>query len=79
MTKYFIQIDTGYGYQSDLMRISKKSFDKERYRCIGIVEEKKDLYFKSKHIDEFEDRIQTEYIFSFIYVEIFLIEIVYKK
>ena len=78
MIKYFIQIDTSSYYQSDLIEISRETFELELNNCNLVVDDNIDKYFKKKNIDEFENRIQTEYIFGFDYLDIYLIMIEYK-
>ena len=78
MTKYYIQVDTSSSYQSDLIEIKEAAFKDECVRCSSVVDNNLDDYFKRKTIDEFDDRIQTEYTFGFVYTDIHLIKIEYK-
>ena len=78
MIKYYIQVDTSFGYQSNLIEIKEAAFKDECVRCVSVVDNNLDDYFKRKTIDEFDDRIQTEYTFGFVYTDIHLIKIEYK-
>jgi len=77
--KYFIQIDTGFSYLSELIEISKESFDTEFYKCSETVKENKETCFMKENIDEFDNRIQTEYIFGIGNMCIFLIKLECKE
>ena len=78
MIKYYIQVDTSSGYQSNLIEFKEIAFNDECVRCGSVVDNKLYDYFKGETIDEFDDRIQTEYTFGFIYTDIHLIKIEYK-
>ncbi len=77
--KYFIQIDSSSGYQSELIEISKEAFETEYARCLETVDSNKEDYYMDKRVDEFDDKIETEYTFGLKYTDIFLMEIKYKN
>ena len=77
--KYFMQVDTGFSYQSELIEISKESFDTECYKCNRTVEKNNDTCFKRECIDEFDNRIQTEYTYGIGNMCIYLIKLECKE